>query len=357
MFVKDSGSVVFENFFKHLVKEHPEYLFENDLPARPIECPSPSFINPVETHTREVTRFFSSTDTKLREKLLECTARVIAHGPYPLDMIHNPAVSAYLTELGVTPQGFKYPSRRTVTRRTDLFLEKESADEVAEFTKRVDFFCAGWDDWTSKQNLNYMSLNLTSIPPDFSQLLNFMVACSHFPYPHEMPDIRRKVLELTRQVLPGYEDAVVTEPFAGPFATVLLQKLKALTYDGAKANYCFSPDPRASNINAGERSLRRAVNELYKKQAEMRCLCHRMVKVMEHCYDDDGNEASDIFKEIMENIFSFFNMISGSQKNEQEYAEYKKKILKELVRSKVMLASLRLDGTTMPDAYAEHFIC
>ena len=59
MFVKDSGCVVFENFFKHLVKEHPEYLFENDLPARPIERPSPSFINPVETHTREVTRFFS----------------------------------------------------------------------------------------------------------------------------------------------------------------------------------------------------------------------------------------------------------------------------------------------------------
>ena len=139
-------------FSKHFVKEHPKYLCENDLPARPIERPSPSFTNPVETHTREVARFFSSTDTKLREKLLECTACIIAHGPYPLDMIQNPAVSAYLMELGVTPQGFKYPSRQTVTRRTDLFLEKESADEVAEFTKRVDFFCAGWDEWSHEEN-------------------------------------------------------------------------------------------------------------------------------------------------------------------------------------------------------------
>ena len=38
---------------------------------------------------------------------------------------------------------------------------------------------------------------------------------------------------------------------------------------------------------------------------------------MEHCYNDSGNEASDIFKDLMENTFSFFNM-SASQKNEQE---------------------------------------
>ena len=131
---------MFENFFKHLVKEHSEYPFENDLPARPIERSSPSITNVLVPQTREAARFFSSTDSKLKEKLLECTARVIAHGPYPLDMIQNPAVAAYLTELGVTPQGFKYPSRQTVTRRTDLILEKESVDEVAEFTKRVDFF-------------------------------------------------------------------------------------------------------------------------------------------------------------------------------------------------------------------------
>ena len=33
MYVKPNGSTVFENFFKHLTKEHPEYLFEGDLPA------------------------------------------------------------------------------------------------------------------------------------------------------------------------------------------------------------------------------------------------------------------------------------------------------------------------------------
>jgi hypothetical protein len=290
---------------------------EGDLPAHPIVRASPEN-NTVTTPARALNRFFSSTDEKLREKLLDCTARVVAHGPYPLNMIQNPAVETYLMELGVTHQGFKYPSRRTVTRRTDEFLDKESAVQVAIFVKLVDFFCCGWDEWTSKQNLNYLSLNLTSIPPDFSRLVNFMVACSHFPYPHEMPDIRHKVLELMRRVLPGYENAEVVEPFTGELARVLLEKLKGFTYDGAAANYCFSPNPRASGIDANERMLRRAVNEIFKKQAENRCLCHRIVKVMEHCYDDSGNKASDAFKEIMESIFAFLNLISSSQKNEQE---------------------------------------
>ena len=75
-----------------------------------------------------------------------------------------------------------------------------------------------------------------------------MVACSYFPYPHDMSEIRRKVLELIRRVLLGHKDAEVTEPFTGPLANVLLKKLKCFTYDGAAANYCFSPNSCASGI-------------------------------------------------------------------------------------------------------------
>ena len=83
MYVRN-GFIVFENFFKHLAKEHPEYLFENDLPAHPVaRATTTPVTNTLLPQTREVTRFFTSTDAKLREKLLDCTARVIAHGPYP----------------------------------------------------------------------------------------------------------------------------------------------------------------------------------------------------------------------------------------------------------------------------------
>ena len=85
---------------------------------------------------------FFSTDAKLKEKRLDCTARVVAHEPYPLNMIQNPAVETYLMKLGVTFEGFKYPSRITVKRRTDDFLDKESAEEVEYFIKLVDIFCA-----------------------------------------------------------------------------------------------------------------------------------------------------------------------------------------------------------------------
>ena len=135
MYVKPNGFIVFENFFKHLTKEHPEYLFEGDLPAHPTVRANPEN-NTVTTPARALNRLFSSTDAKLREKLLHCTARVVAHGPYPLNMIQNPAVETYLMELGVTHEGFKYPSRTTVTRRTDDFLDMESAEQVAIFVKQ-----------------------------------------------------------------------------------------------------------------------------------------------------------------------------------------------------------------------------
>ena len=321
MYVKPNGVVVFENFMKHLKKKHVEYLFACDSPVRErrvTTSPTSHIATAPIGEPRSAQRFFHSTEYKLREKILECTAKVVAHGPFPLNFIQNPAVESFLQELGVTYEGFKYPSRATVTRRVDNFLDHESTEQVCKFVESVDFFCAGWDEWSSKQNINYMSLNLTTIPPDFSRLVNFMVACSKFPYPHEMPDIRKKVLQLIRRVLPGHEDAEVTDPFTGELSIVVLNKLKGLTYDGASANYCFSPNPKAAGIDANERMLRKAVNKKFEKQAEMRCLCHRIVKTLEHSYNDSGDEASDIFKEIMEAIYALLNLIGSSQKNEQE---------------------------------------
>ena len=54
MFVKENGSIVFENFFRHLAKEHAEYLFENDLPAHPVARTSAPLTILASPQTREV---------------------------------------------------------------------------------------------------------------------------------------------------------------------------------------------------------------------------------------------------------------------------------------------------------------
>ena len=95
MYVKPNGVVVFENFMKHLKKKHVEYLFACDSPVRErrvTTSPTSHIATAPIGEPRSVQRFFHSTEYKLREKVLECTAKVVAHGPFPLSMLQNPAV-------------------------------------------------------------------------------------------------------------------------------------------------------------------------------------------------------------------------------------------------------------------------
>ena len=327
----NKNKVVFTNFFKHLQNHHAEYLFEQDRtcldvrphnentvqhffpPTRPIGGQSQS--SP-DIATRVQERVENSQSKKLFNKIAQATAEVVAHGPYPISLLQNKAMEEYLVRLEVASEGFLFPSRRTVGRRLDELLVEEDKKQTADLVQTLDFYCVGWDEWTSKQNLNYMSLNITGIPPDFSCLRNFMVAVSYFPYPHCMSDIRLKVLGLIRRVLPSLENADIKE--GGELESKFKEKVFSVTYDGAASNYAFSPDPLASGLSALERADRRATNRKYDKIEEMRCLCHRLIKILEHAYKDPGNAASDKFTELMEAIFGFFNLISASQKNEQE---------------------------------------
>ena len=92
--------------------------------------------------------------------------------------------------MGYVHENFRFPSGQTVTRRLDEYLDTERKAQSSDVAQLLDFFCVGWDEWTSKQNLNYMALNVTGIPPDFSRLVDSVAAFSLFPHPHEMKDIR-----------------------------------------------------------------------------------------------------------------------------------------------------------------------
>jgi len=80
---------------------------------------------------------------RLREKLLKATVRVIAHGPYVISMLQNPAMEEFLVELDVVPEGFRFPSRRTVTRRLDEFLDEEGSSQDAHVRDILPYFSGG----------------------------------------------------------------------------------------------------------------------------------------------------------------------------------------------------------------------
>ena len=202
-------------------------------------------------------------------------------------MLQNAAMEEFLVELDVVPEGFKFPSRRTVTKRLDEFLDEESASQDSHICEIFPNFSGAWDEWSSKQRLNYMAVNVVGITPDFKFFVDHLVGVSLFSYPHDMPAIRLKVLEVMQPLLlTNGAAAVVPVTESGPVLAGFLEKVSSLTYDGAAANFAFSPDPAAFGLNADERTARRAVCAKYRGVEERRCFCHRAILVLEHSYDD-----------------------------------------------------------------------
>jgi len=138
-------------------------------------------------------------------------------------------------------------------------------------------------------------------------MIDFIVACSYFPFPHEMADVREKVIALTEKVLPeGVE---------------FLDKVHSAAADGASVNKCFDPNPEASGISAAEKLDRQIVKARYYRLEELTCILHRLVKLMEHVVDDEDSDASKSFKALIVAIYAFFDLINSSQKNEQALRE------------------------------------
>ena len=171
----------------------------------------------------------------------------------------------------------------------------------------LEFFSIQWDEWTSKQNLPYMALNVNGIANDFSKMVDFIAACSYFPFPHEMGDVRGKVITLTERILPE--------------GVKFLDKVHSGAADGASVNKCFDPNSEASGISVAEKLDHQIIKARYSRLEEQTCILHRLVKLLEHVVDDDVSEASKSFKALILAIYAFFDLINSSQKNEQSLRE------------------------------------
>ena len=125
MVTNPSGAVILENFFKHLHSCHPDFLMECDrnLSETVVSQASiSSFLAPnvttiVAPTTQHIARQVNSSDARLFTHVCNALVNVIAHGPYPIQMLQNPAMKKLLVELGVADQNFGFPSTRTIGRR------------------------------------------------------------------------------------------------------------------------------------------------------------------------------------------------------------------------------------------------
>jgi len=98
---------------------------------------------PPDSVPRTQERFQASINARLTEKLLKATVKIIAHGPYVISMLQNPAMEEFLVELDVVPEGFRFPSRRPVTRRLDEFLDEEGSSQDAHVRDILPYFSGG----------------------------------------------------------------------------------------------------------------------------------------------------------------------------------------------------------------------
>jgi hypothetical protein len=186
---------------------------------------------------------------------------------------------------------------------------------------KLTHFNISWDEWTSKQNLNYMAVNLSGIPEDFSCMYDYLLSVSYFEYPHAQSDIRKKLMSVVAETL--IPQMTVENLSDNEKDEIFCSRVVSLTYDGAPANEALSPSPRASGISAAEKAERRMVCDTYSTVEEGKCICHRTVNILAHVFGD-SDEAGMLFSTRIKKIYTFFDLISGSQKNEQELNDLQK---------------------------------
>jgi hypothetical protein len=226
-------------------------------------------------------------------------------------MISNPAVEDLLKELGVVPSDFiNFPSRQTVTRKLDTILEADDKKYLAIFKAlllsgvRISL---SWDEWESAKKVAFLCLSLHAILPDFSQTIDIPIAVSEFPFPHNGPDYREKVIDCFIQ-----RTAFTRDQFK--------RHVQGLASDGAAVNRCFSPDPDVLGLSREDRTERRRVCKEFELNEEFICICHRLVKMEEHVLFDDKSDASNLFLSDVEAVFAVGSVIRVSGKNRQELA-------------------------------------
>lgn len=132
------------------------------------------------------------------------------------------------------------------------------------------------------------------------------LSCKYFKFPHAHKDYRRIVLEILFNVLKI--DPVNFTKF-----------VHGGTYDGASVNACaFSPNSMERGISTEEKDERREICRTYSTFEEVTCICHRLVKLEEHVFNDKESEASILFKHSFKLINDVGAMVKASNKNTQE---------------------------------------
>jgi hAT family C-terminal dimerisation region len=150
-----------------------------------------------------------------------------------------------------------------------------------------------------------MSVCISFIPDDFSELVDFALCCKPFPFPHKFEDIRKAVIASYCELLNVEESKVL--PFIHGF-----------TYDGAAVNRCFSPNPDSNSISRAEREERLLICEKYKLIEEATCIEHRFDTALERVFNDDTNQASNQYRYLLNALYEASDFLTSSQPNEQE---------------------------------------
>jgi hypothetical protein len=168
------------------------------------------------------------------------------------------------------------------------------------------------------------------IPLDWSGIFEILLACTHFPHPHTLHNIRDKVMEILKTKFSLNQEKVI-------------DILHNLTYDGAACNSAFNPRCNVGNITNEERRIRREVQETFKTVEESFCGCHRLSLVLKAVFNDEDSEVSVALKSDVDTIYSLGDKVNHSGPNRQELARVQiadtnrrnKRVLQDLKPAKI----------------------
>jgi hypothetical protein len=139
--VRKGNYVVFQNFFDHLQRAHPEQLEQSDralVQEKKRQAPTSidSFLTRIDS-VQPSKKYVKTKHTPKYDLVVKATAKVICHGAYPLSYLCNSAQQDYLTELNIVEPGFIFPRRSTITAEVDRLLTAENNEAELNIRNKI----------------------------------------------------------------------------------------------------------------------------------------------------------------------------------------------------------------------------
>ena len=311
---------VVSNFFQHLYSRHKDQLTLRDG-FEPSTTGKPSTTGTAASSNANNGNQVTMLDAYKRRQITPRTlSEIIAHGPYPVNIVQNTAFRSLLQKLGFE----KLPNMKTIRKDVKNLCDEEELQYLKSFRDdNISFVATTTDATTGKNSQPYMCITGHLITKSW-ELIESVLAVEYFPNPHTKENVLERFQETiknTVQVIDASADTTID---------MTAENTHLLSGDSNLIVHAVVHDAASNN------------NRFQEHYIALKCFGHRLNTFLEHLCEKKRH--SDI-STLIHNVNDIMQMIKNSTINRQQLAEVQKGLgQKELMPFEHRFSSTRWTG-------------